>query len=551
MGVAVEGDVVDLRAQAVTLRRRWRTIALMTLLGLTAALALAYTQTPKYIARADVLVDPLSSQTPSNGVVVPSEEVSTQLQVLGSEPVAEQVIDELRLTESPSELLQTVTVIPVEATRVLTIEVTRTEAQEAADVANAFADEYLIFRQERAVEQAEAQQLAFDEEFAALQDELASVTSEIQNASGSARESLVASKNSILIQLTQVAAQTSTLGSPVDTVRGGEVLRPATRSDSPAAPRPIRLGVLGAVIGLLLGIGLAFVRDRVDDAVRDEDRLREVLDGRPVLGHIPRWGGSRSGRIATLIEPHSPVSEAYRALSTNVRFLLAASTRRTLGASEGSTLMVSSAEASEGKTSVAANLAVAAARVGLDVIVVDADLRHPMLSEMFGVGGSAGLSDVLATGRSVHEHVLDVGIANLRVLPGGSVPPNPAELLASPGAHQLLNLLRQDCDLLILDSAPILRVADSLELVTHVDLVLLVARNAVSRLRNVSAAVGRVKQVGGVISGAVFNDVAARASSFSDGYHPPSTRSNTRPAPLARLGTGAAEEQSVAPRERT
>jgi polysaccharide biosynthesis transport protein len=143
------------------------------------------------------------------------------------------------------------------------------------------------------------------------------------------------------------------------------------------------------------------------------------------------------------------------------------------------------------------------------------------LSDRFGVGGSAGMSDVLATGGAVHDHLLDVGIPNLRVLPGGSVPPNPAELLASLGAQELLGRLRQDCDLLILDSAPILRVADSLELVTYVDLVVLVARNGVSRLRNVSAAVDRVKQVGGVVSGAVFNDVTLRSSGFSDGYHAP------------------------------
>ncbi|MBA2446166.1 MAG: polysaccharide biosynthesis tyrosine autokinase [Nocardioidaceae bacterium] len=521
----MDSDVIDLRGQSLLLRRRWRSIALMTILGLAAALALAYLQTPTFVAQAEVLVDPLSEQTLSSGVIVPSEEVSTQLEVLGSEPVAANVIDELGLQDTPSQLLKTVTVTPIENTRVLTIEVTRAKPAEATDIANAFAAEYLTYRQARAVDQANAQREAYIEEFALLQDEFASVTSEIQNSSGSDVTALRARKQSLLIQLTSASTQISVLAPPgVDTLRGGQILEPATLPSSAAAPRPINLGVLGAVIGLMLGIGLAFVRDRVDDAVRDEDRLREVLGGKSVLGHIPHWGGSRSGRIATLIEPHSPMSEAYRTLSTNVRFLLAASTTRSRGARGGSAVMVSSAEASEGKTSVAANLAVAAARVGLDVIVVDADLRHPMLSELFGLGGSAGLSDVLATGGAVHDHVLDVGIANLRVLPGGSVPPNPAELLASPGAQDLLSQLSQDCDLLILDSAPILRVADSLELVTHVDLVLLVARNAVSRLRNVSAAVDRVQQAGGELSGAVFNDVDARASSFSDGYHPPAKR---------------------------
>lgn len=519
----MDTDVVDLHAQSMLLRRRWRSIVLMTILGLAAALALGYTQTPKYIATTEVLVDPLTAQTPTNGIVVPFEEVSTQLSVLSSEPVAQEVKDEVGLSDSLPQLLKSVTVTSVENTRVLMIQVTRTDAVEAADIANAFANQYLAYRQQRAADQADAQRQAYSDEFSALTDEFANVNDEIATASGTALTALKARKQSLVIQLTQASAQISALPAPgVGTVSGGEVLRSATAPTAPSSPRLLRLDLLGALIGLLLGIALAYVRDRVDDAVRDEERLREVLGGRAVLGHIPHWSGSRSGRIATLIEPHSPVSEAYRTLSTNVRFLLAASTNGSQD--EGSTLMISSAAASEGKTSVTANLAVAAARVGLDVIVVDADLRHPMLSEMFGVGGSAGLSDVLATGGYVQDHLLEVGIDNLRVLPGGSVPPNPAELLASPGAQELLRQLRLDCDLLILDSAPILRVADSLELVTHVNLVVLVARNGVSRLRNVSAAAERVKQVGGVLSGAVFNDVGLRASSFSDGYHAPATK---------------------------
>ncbi len=518
----MDNDVIDLHAQSVVLRRRWRVIVLMTLLGLGAAYALAYAETPTYIARAEVLVDPLTSQTPANGVLVQPEEVSTQLQVLGSVPVANLVIKELGLPDTPSQLLKTVTVISVDDTRVLSVEATRTSAEDAAAIANAFGEHYLDFRKSGAVAQAEAGRQAISEQFSTIEDLLSAIDEQLETATGSEEAALQAQRQGLLIQLSQLSSELSALNtSGTGTLEGGQILRPADVPANQAAPRPIRMALLGAIVGFMLGVGLAYVRDRYDDAVRDERRLEEALAGRPILGHIPHWSGSRSGRIVTLIEPHSATSEAYRALSTNVRFLLAAAVANQPGRPANRTLLVSSAGPGEGKTSVAANLAVAACGVGLKVILVDADLRQPRLSHLFGLGDSPGLSDVLAGGDSARDHLIDVGVDNLRVLPGGSAPPNPAELLASPAAKALIRELRKDCDLLIFDSAPILRVADSLELVAEAGVVLLVARNGQSRLRNLTATVARVKQVGGEVAGAVFNDIAPRTSGFTQGYGAP------------------------------
>jgi Mrp family chromosome partitioning ATPase len=113
-----------------------------------------------------------------------------------------------------------------------------------------------------------------------------------------------------------------------------------------------------------------------------------------------------------------------------------------------------------------------------------------------------------------------VGLGDLRVLAAGSTPPNPAELLASPLMSGILDDLARHADLVIVDTAPLLRVADSLELIDQMDLLLLVARRKVSRMRNVAAAVDRIRQVGGTLSGCVFNDVDARDTSYGYGYPP-------------------------------
>jgi capsular exopolysaccharide synthesis family protein len=175
-------------------------------------------------------------------------------------------------------------------------------------------------------------------------------------------------------------------------------------------------------------------------------------------------------------------------------------------------VLVSSAVSGEGKTSIATNLAVAAARVGLRVVLVDADLRNPQVAERFGLGGAPGLSDALATGVPVSQHLMDVGVEGLRVLAGGTIPPNPAELLASPATRSILNELAASSDVVVVDTAPILAVADTLELVTPHSLVLMVARKGISRMHSLSASLLRIRQVGGHVAGSVFNDVEARTT---------------------------------------
>lgn len=527
----MDQDLVRLQDHLAVLRRRWRLIAVCLLLAVVASLALSLSQTKMYQGTTSLLLQPQQATGDTSGAVMEPEEVSTQADVIASVQVARRVANELELDEDPQDLLRDVSVTVVDDKRVVEISALESQPKLAADVANAFARQYVDYIAERATDASTALQDSLNDALSDVERRLENVQDDMETASGDELENLQSREDDLVFQQNQLETQLSSMAASQATpLPGGEILRRAEPPGSPAEPQPIRAGLLGGVIGLLIGVGLAYVRDRLDDAVRDEQRLRSTLGGRPILGSIPTSDAESTGRVATLTAPQSPLSEAYRTLNTNVRFLLAAEHERQ-ETGRGDVLLVTSAAPGEGKTSVATNLAVAASRVGLRVIVVDADLRRPAVAGRFGLDVPVGLSDLLADGGPAFPHLHEVGLDDLRVLAAGSTPPNPAELLASPLMAGILDDLARHADLVIVDSAPLLRVADSLELVDQMDLLVLVARRKVSRMRNVSASIDRVRQVGGNLSGCVLNDVDTRHTTYGYGYP---TRADDKPRKLRR-----------------
>jgi|SoiMethySBSTD1v2_1073268.scaffolds.fasta_scaffold23532_3 polysaccharide biosynthesis transport protein len=514
----MDQDLIRLQDHLAVLRRRWRLVALCVVIAVGLGLAWSFSQTKMYSGTASLLLEPQQTTTDNAGVLMDPEEVATQADVVASVQVAELVASDLGLqVDNPQDLLDDITVSVVEDKRVVEVSALESSPQLAADVANSFAEQYIVYREDQTTAGAEAQTQRYTEQIQTLEDRISQVRLEARSATGNDRQDLRAEESGLLSQKAALTSQLELLQTSQTTpLPGGEVLLRAEAPSSPAEPQPIRAGLLAAVIGLIVGVGLAYARDRLDDAVRDEERLRIALGGRPILGSIPNSDDEAAGRVATLMAPQSPLSEAYRALNTNVRFLLAAEREHLAG--RGDVLMVTSAGPGEGKTSVATNLAVAASRVGLRVIVVDADLRRPAVADRFGLDVPIGLSDLLAAGGPAEPHLHEVGLDDLRVLAAGSIPPNPAELLASPLMTGILDDLAQHADLVVVDTAPVLRVADSLELIDQINLLLLVARRKTSRLHQVSAAVDRIRQVGGSVSGAAFNDVDTRDSTYRYGY---------------------------------
>jgi len=267
--------------------------------------------------------------------------------------------------------------------------------------------------------------------------------------------------------------------------------------------------VVGVLVGLFLGIVLAFFLEYLDQTIKSSADVERALRI-PVLGLIPLdprgLHGAHEGRRRTSIAlisrtaPDDPSSEAFRALRTNVTFVSAEQRALQL-------ICITSAGPGEGKSTTAANLAIMLAQQGAHTLLVDADLRRPLVHRAFNLVQEPGLTDILVGAAKLREAVRPNVIPNLDVLPGGALPPNPSELLGSEAMHRLLGELRTQYDTVIFDTPPALAVTDATVLGTNVDGVILVLRAGETEEAAAQRAVEMFKQVQARVAGAVLNGV--------------------------------------------
>ncbi len=519
----MEDDLRTLPDALSVIRRRWLTVLSFVVLGVVAGVALSLLQTPQYSATSSVVVQsPVSQITGSRAL--DREEVATQAEIVVSDAVAARVIDALDLANTtPDELTERVVAEPLPDRQIIEITATALTADEAADVANTFATTFVTVGQERAEEAQALVNTYYVERLGRTRNRIQDVRAQLAAAPLNELLGLRAQIDALTGRLTQLQTSLLAANDPSRLLPQAEPLDEAVPPANPSQPDALRSGILGGVIGLVLGLLVAFLRERTDDVVRDGGQA-EALVNAPVLGHVPRFDAGSQGRVVSLVSPFSPVAEAYRVLNANVRFLLAAhahggATRRGARLTPAGAVMIASAAPNEGKTSLATNLAVTAARAGNRVVLVEADLRNPAISRLFGLDTPRGLSDLLIEGGTTADYLLDVGVDNLLVLPAGSIPPNPAELLASPQAHELWSELRSLADLVILDTPPLLRVADGLEVAPHVDAVVVTARYATTRKHELQAVSRRLTQIAGERSvGVVLNAEPTSKQSHVYGY---------------------------------
>ncbi|HTR74983.1 MAG TPA: polysaccharide biosynthesis tyrosine autokinase [Solirubrobacterales bacterium] len=452
---------IDLERILAVLRRHIGLILLCVVVVAGAALGFSALQPDQYSASASLLfrnpgfAEDLFGTTSTAANPVPAREAATNEKLVGLQVVAERTATRLK-SVSAEEVADMVKVESEGEAELVSVTATSHNPREAQLVANVFARQFIAFRAEADKSRLlNAKRLA-EREFERLPP---------AQKAGVRGESLsrAAEKLSVLASL-----QTG----------NAELVQPADLPTSPSSPKPLRNGVLGAILGLLLGIGLAFLFERLNRRLRDPEETQKAF-ALPVIGTIPESRAimaSNQGGVA----PELPFleNESFRMLRASLRYF---SVDR-----EVRSVLITSYAAEVGKSTVAWNLARVAA-TSVNAIIVETDLRNPTLARQHGLKIGPGLADLLTHQVTLDEVIQSKPVAvgsngtadasrSLDVIVSGSLPPNPAELIESKAMRETLAHLSGRYDLIVVDTAPVGVVADAFPLLREVDGVIAVAR---------------------------------------------------------------------------
>jgi succinoglycan biosynthesis transport protein ExoP len=297
-----------------------------------------------------------------------------------------------------------------------------------------------------------------------------------------------------------------------DVSRAGtvSVVEPAVVPGSPVKPRVEVNVVLGLLAGLMVAGGLVLLMEYLDDTVKSEQDVEQVA-GLATLGVVARFGRRGTRQPVSGYGSRSPVAEAYRSIRTSVQF---ATMER-----PGQVLLVTSPNAGDGKSTTAANLAVTMASAGKRVVLVDADLRKPTIHLTFNVENRVGLTSALLSGNGARSCMQAAGFDNLSLLTSGPLPPNPSELLSSTRMRDLVEALRKEADVVIMDSPPALILTDATLLAALADATILVAQAGRTRSAGLRQAVDGLSRATDNLLGAVLNKAGRRGALTNYHYY--------------------------------
>lgn len=505
------------------LRQRAGLVFAVVLLSTLAAVGLTFTSDPVHQASTRLRARPVAPGASTDQFfrdIAEQIDLGTEAELARSEEVAALVVERLGLHVPPSALLDQVKAGQLGSSAVLVIQAEADDPELAVALANAFADAYLTVRRADAVAALQDAAAALEQRFQELRTRLAEAEARLDAAppgSFDAAEA-AAERDSVLAELVLVRDRQRALTDHSALERGfGEVIQPA-QSASSSRPRSLpRSIVFGLLLGVPLAVAAVLVLDSLSDSIRTSEDAEEAT-GAPVLGLIPLdpvQHRSERPRLAAEQDPYSVLAEAYRTASFNI-----GRAARDIGAR---TLLVTSAFDGDGKSTTAANLAVAQADRGENVVLVEADLRRPAAHRILGVPNGPGLADVLlrqlppaeATVRLPrHNHLFFVSAGRSVLRPDRAVSQLHAALLnrlAAPAIAPARVGGSGRRPLLLVDGPPILQAGETSSLAATTDGVILVVRAGVTQRRAAALAAEQVRNADGTLLGVVLVGVAIPA----------------------------------------
>ena len=510
----------------VGILKRWVWLIIAaTVVGAGAAYGFSRSQTPVYQAEMTLLINQApgtlttSSSTDYNSLLTSKSLATTYAQLLTERKVLEGVIPLLPVTMTVDQLKGDIAVSVVRDTQLIQVTVENTNPAVAAQIANTLSQVFIGQISDMQSERYRANKDSLSAQISEMDKQIQEIQKE-QNALGSTASDQ-STRERLETILSQYRQSYANLLQTYEQIRFAEAqtssnvaqVEAAVAPTVPIRPKIPTNTLLGGVVGMLVALGVVFLIESLDDTLKHTSQVTgSGPNALPVLGFIPFFETPEDRLPLVASQPRSPIAERFRALRTNIQFT---SVDHPLH-----TILVTSPAPGDGKTTVAANLAVALSQSGLQVALVDADLRRPTLHKKLNVANGAGISSMFVQPRvHLNGNLQSTGLPGLDVLTGGSTPPNPAELLGSAKMQEVLRLVREQRELIILDSPPVTSVTDAVVLSSRVDGVLLVVRPGQTRVGACREAIAELQRAGANLLGIVVNGVKAEDARYYSGYY--------------------------------
>ncbi len=511
----------------VLINRRW-IIAGTVAAVLAITLIFTFVQAPVYQSKVEILSE-VSSASESvlgsfftSALFDPDRYIQTQTEIIKTDTMALAVESALQIKyeenaklrqegedvyipesiPAASELASMVDVQQVERTNIFDIVVTSTDPLLVQDVAQAYAEEYIASRQLAAIRQISEARREVWNRIQEVEDEIRQATEQVKQytAGNVPAEVLNEAQRAVNLWVSLYEKYITLRIAESLEQRGLEIVQPA-KPGAKTSPRPTRNAILAVFLGIILGVGLAFLVEYLDDTLRTREDFEKYYDT-SIIGEIPHVSAEHlpQNHIIYSEMPQHPAVEGYRTLRTNLQFLNLEG--------EAKVILFTSAGPEEGKSTVMVNLGAALSEMGKKVLLVEADLRKPVLDRYFKVSPGRGISGVLSGGVPLEDAVQPAGFENLYVMVAGVKPPNPAELVASEDMRNAFERVRQFADFVLVDSPPVLAASDAMALAPAVDGVIIMAGYAKADRDSARRTSELLRKVNARILGLVINNIA-------------------------------------------
>ncbi|MEA2828910.1 MAG: tyrosine-protein kinase [Actinomycetota bacterium] len=506
-----------------------------------------------------------------------ADNVLTQISILQGQAIRQKVLEQVRGADHVSAAS--------ESGRIVSVSVESPDPKVAKQGVTAFINTYISYRQEQRLKQLSATTEQTRTRVAELNDQVDQLTQEYEaktaeidaravaspgessseqaaRVNGVARDrreldvDVKARRDALQRDQLQLESKLFELEAANDiTTPAAEIVNEASNARR-IRPEPVSAGMSAAVVGLVLGVALAFLFEYLDESIKTKEDIQRAVGSKvPVVATIPaiaEWRDRTKTEVVSLTAPRSSAAEAYRALRTSVQF---AGLENPVNV-----IAITSPTAGEGKTTALANLAVVVAGAGRRVVMLDCDLRRPRIHNFFGLSNEVGFTSWIIGDAPLSAALQEVpGIRRLSLMASGPIPPNPSELLSSRRFPELVRTLQSEGALVLIDTPPLLPVTDAAVIARSIDLAFMVTMAGRGTRKHLRQAMEILAQVDAPVGGLVLNGVESDRQSYYEGSYygevqtvpPPSLRRaaknpprRARPSPAAPAN-GAAKAGST------